>query len=193
MAHAYISGISGESMKFTVALDQLMASGAMSIDDVRMIATAFNAIQIYLPRSLVDAVTRRRRAFCWQVCPTFALSLRRRSENQRAGESAWKETLGKFEGIASEKDVETYLTTTYLSNLVKWDKKPANVKRTETREAPPEAKIAWQQNRDGYYGPHCLARNAKTSNRRQIFSKFTWTVMRPTPTSACRSACCKMC
>eukprot|EP00966_Prymnesium_polylepis_P151992 3510933-Prymnesium_polylepis.1 len=105
-----------------------MAMGKLSIEQVQMIATTFNAIKIYLPKSLVDAVTRRRTTFRWQVCPTFAFfcRLRQQAQNQRTGESAWKKTLEKFGGIATEEDVENYITTTYLSDLVQWDKKAAN-------------------------------------------------------------------
>ena len=85
------------------------------------------------------------------------------------------------------------MTTTYLSDLVQWDNEAANVKRQETREAPPEAKIEPTKNKDGLYGPHCLAKNAKTSSGRKVFNEFSWTVMRPTLTSVCRCACCKVC
>ena len=73
MAQAYVIAISNESMYFSDALDQLMATGKMSIEQVQMIATVFNAIRFYLPKSLVDAVIRRRTTFRWQVRPTFAL------------------------------------------------------------------------------------------------------------------------
>ena len=72
MAQAYVKGISNESMYFSDALDQLMAMGKMSIEQVQMIATVFNAIRFYLPKSLVDAVIRRRTTFRWHVRPTFA-------------------------------------------------------------------------------------------------------------------------